>query len=414
MPVYDFYTHNAEIAYPFIDDPVIDGVTDFNKIIVGANFCLATNSGFIVKQNYGDGNRVELTDIVVSGSPYTLTLTFTLKGSDVASSQTLTGTISGSWDIGQELPLVSDNVTYDNVGWVTLNDSETIKTVLAAATYSVTVAVIEPALIQSLVQTSVSSISLYNYVDESNPPIKLAGPLTGLFRFDQGFNCHPYIDTASNALVFDVNPGNGLGNVSDWTELYENYVTCSDIVNTINGLTANANGALPIVGGKHLLVTVDQSDSSILHITLADNLKYYNVDTTFDAVSQQRWEDDGSSIWTYNDSLVSLYQSTAGLLTLTSLGVDSNNRPYYRITATAAGTVSVRLAVINATLPVTLVATANSVTKLTMTGVTTNASGMFNVVQGDVLLITRTCAGKLSGNNETLVSTKVPCITTVL
>lgn len=255
----EFYNSNAYRAYPFTTEPGLTlgaGVVS-NNTVVDAGFLMGENSGFI----HGTHTVYFKWLTVTFDDPgYTVHAAFRTTAPDM-STRDITGTVttSGPWSGFLMVELVAMVGATERpdlaTGWVVLNSSDIIDGIGGF----INEPVVEPALIQSLCNTFVNTISLYNRdpITESGIPTTYSPVVTGVVGdvyFIDGYNTSVTVNEVSNLLTIDATPGAGLGYFCDWDFSAVNQ-TCSSLIAMIGKVKADSAGAVGFSGDNGIVIT---------------------------------------------------------------------------------------------------------------------------------------------------------------
>lgn len=286
----DFYNIGDFITYP-----LVDGLTDDNDFaligggflprqgLADAGFMFGAGSGFVAAQHnvYLFEVTVTLLDVVFdfrSDAPG-------LSGFRWLFSFPVTGTLGCSAYVGVT-PIVG-GLEDTQLGYGYVNIGELTDLVgLGVGTYTLVMgARVEPALLQSLVDTFVSSITVADdprtcppecCADSSSSSssfssssfsdaggaleaFPVGGPLVGDVKLIEGYNCQLTTNQVLNAIVINAGVGLGAGQpchdiVVDHTGLrLDDCVTCDSFIKSINGVTS-PSGELFLSGGNGFTV----------------------------------------------------------------------------------------------------------------------------------------------------------------
>lgn len=281
MAEHGYLEVNEFITYPFVvgSSFAMSGGTTFPKeAISDAGFTFGVNSQFEV----GTHTMIlEEVRIILSGPPNTCQLTFYADAPGTTSYRWVFSfplDIEKGCTIQRDATATIDNIEDFNVGWgfITIGDLRRLS-VLAVGTYTTTGAPeLEPAQLQSLAGTSVSTISIGNVSRQCFPNCEVPSLTSDIFfhteglvgdiRVKEGYNTQILANVTSNILEIKAVLGAGEGEpcndilISGPGEggiAYDDGTTCSScegFIKSINGQRSES-GRVQMSGGRGITIT---------------------------------------------------------------------------------------------------------------------------------------------------------------
>lgn len=290
MPEYGFYDHNDQIAYPLVTDgdlSLIGGGYLPKRGMVDAGFMLGLDSEFIAGTDH-----VMLYAVEHSG----LTLLFDFR-SDAPG---LSGyrwlfEIPVTAEIGSIVevdvtPVPSGSADPDRgSGFLVVGNLTDLSSLGVAVHRLADPPAVEPALLQSLVNTFVRSFNIANQarrcppVCDEVPPspsapttFSLVQNLSGVLKFKEGYNSRILINEGAVSIELGAILGAGSGRTCEdiiidegGMHIGEECAPCDDYIRSINGRVTD-DGKLLITGGPGVVVVNDPADHKVT-VTLETN-----------------------------------------------------------------------------------------------------------------------------------------------
>lgn len=301
----EFYNSNANRAYPFLVGTVnkygaasntVERLA--NSVIVDAGFVMGLESGFI-----SGTHSVWLNSIVSSGGTVTfnfasdapglyhqqLSFAFSTSAAQFTTCFTDNNDEAYGESEGPNDALYSSGPCENEPLWYGFVTIGKLTAVSAGTTTRSTGGIIEPALVQNLAGTYVSSLNLAN-TDRTRvtaplgcDPISWPYPigevyisarcLRGDIRFTLGYNATVRQDTLSNEIIFGASPGAGDGAACSEVALFDGEVPpkgsdlleggplCNQVISSINGVGGQYSSLL---GGTGVRLDQDPTHHAII------------------------------------------------------------------------------------------------------------------------------------------------------
>lgn len=291
MPESGFYDHNDHIAYPLLTDSdfsLMGGGVLPRRGLVDAGFMLGIDSQFVPITH-----KVTLYSVERSGP--NLLFDFRSDAPGFASDYRWLFTVPVTAEIGCIVNVDASSVLLDipdedrGTGFIVVGVLSDIIALGGGIHQLANPPEVEPALLQSLVNTFSRSMNVANQArrcppicNESPPPptaattFALIQSLTGALQFKEGWNSRIIIDEDDNSIELGGVLGAGEGKTCEdiiidegGVQVGEECASCDDYIRTFNGRVI-PSGKMTLSGGAGVTV-VNDPDNHRITVTLEDN-----------------------------------------------------------------------------------------------------------------------------------------------
>lgn len=290
MPEYGFHDHNDQIAYPLVtesDLSLIGGGYLPRRGMVDAGFMLGLDSEFVVGTH-------SVTLYSVERSGLDLFFDFRSDAPGLAGYRWLFE-VPVSSEIGciievDATPVPAGTEDSDRgSGFLVVGNLADLTALSVAVHRLSSPPAVEPALLQSLVNTFARSFNIANKARRCPPtcaelPPEPSAPttfaliqnLSGVLELKEGYNCRIMINESANSIEIGATLGAGAGRTCEdiiidegGMHIDEECASCDDYIRSING-RVTSDGKLLIIGGPGVVVVNDPPGHKVT-VTLETN-----------------------------------------------------------------------------------------------------------------------------------------------